>query len=88
MILLFRFGLPQLIIAENGLQLLSRVSSYQSQSAGVPADGQAEQDDLHDGQREDEQHHADVPPHPEEVLLDQRFYFSPRCELQEILIIY
>lgn len=54
----------------------------QMKPAGVAADGEAEEDDLHDGQREDEQHHADVAPHAEEVLLDQRLDLAARRELE------
>lgn len=48
------------------------MSGYQLEAAGVAPDGETEEDDLHHGQHEDEQHHADVAPHAEEVLLDQR----------------
>lgn len=51
-------------------------------SSRVTSNSQAEENDLHHGQRKDEQHHAHVTPHPQEILLQQSADLTTRCELQ------
>lgn len=43
----------------------------QVKALGISTDGQAEEDHLHDGQGEDEEHDAHVAPHAEHVLGEQ-----------------
>lgn len=43
----------------------------QVEALRIASDGQTEEDHLHDGQGEDEQHHADVAPHAQHVLGEQ-----------------
>lgn len=49
------------------------------ESFGVAADGQTEEDYLHNGQCENEQHNAHVTPHFQKVLLHQGPDFARRC---------
>lgn len=52
------------------------------ESSGVASDSQAEENDLHNWECEDEQHHAYITPHSQEVLLQKCADLATRCKLE------
>lgn len=58
-----------------------QIDNGESKSGWIATDSQAEEDNLHDGQRKDEEHDADISPHSQEVLLQEGSSLAACCEL-------
>lgn len=60
------------------------VDNGQVESLRIATNGQTKENHLHDGQCEDEEHHADVAPHAQHVFGEQGANLALRRDLAEI----